>query len=118
MTEGEFATAVREAGGQVFIVGGWVRDRLRGAVPSDKDYVVTGLAEDAFIAVFPGAKRVGRGFPVYLLEVGGDTCEIAFARRERKTGPGYRGFEISARPDITIEDDLYRRDTTMNSMAE
>ena len=95
-----------------------MRDRLRGAVPHDKDYVVTGLVEDAFLAAFPEAKRVGRGFPVYLLEVDGNVCEVAFARRERKTGPGYRGFEMSARPDITIEDDLYRRDTTMNSMAE
>ncbi|MDR1134324.1 MAG: hypothetical protein LBL05_09165, partial [Synergistaceae bacterium] len=118
MTEREFARAVREAGGRAFIAGGWVRDRLRGVKPRDRDYVVTGLGEDVFAAVFAGAKRVGRGFPVYLLEVDGAPCEIAFARRERKTGPGYRGFEISARPDITIEEDLYRRDTTINSMAE
>jgi tRNA nucleotidyltransferase (CCA-adding enzyme) len=117
LTEAEFARAVREAGGRAFIVGGWVRDRLRGAAPHDRDYVVTGLAGDVFAAVFGEAKRVGRGFPVYLLEIGGDTCEVAFARRERKTGPGYRGFEISAHPDTSIEDDLYRRDTTMNSMA-
>ena len=118
MTEDEFARSVRAAGGRAFVAGGWVRDKLRGTVPHDKDYVVTGLAEDAFNAAFPGAKRVGRGFPVYLLEVAGNMCEVAFARRERKTDPGYRGFEISASPDTTIEDDLYRRDTTMNSMAE
>ena len=118
MTEDEFARSVREAGGHAFIAGGWARDKLRGVMPRDRDYVVAGLAEDTFSAVFPGARRVGRGFPVYLLEVGGDMCEVAFARREKKTGPGYRGFEISAHPDITIEDDLYRRDTTMNSMAE
>jgi tRNA nucleotidyltransferase (CCA-adding enzyme) len=118
LTEGEFARSVREAGGRAFVAGGWVRDRLRGVPPRDKDYVVAGLAEDAFIAAFPRAKRVGRGFPVYLLEVDGDTRDVAFARRERKTGPGYRGFEVSARPDTTMEDDLYRRDTTMNSMAE
>jgi tRNA nucleotidyltransferase (CCA-adding enzyme) len=117
LTEGEFARAVHEAGGRAFIVGGWVRDRLRGVRPHDRDYVVTGLAEDVFAAVFAGAKRVGHGFPVYLLEVDGDVCEVAFARRERKTGPGYRGFAVSARPDTSIEDDLYRRDTTMNSMA-
>jgi tRNA nucleotidyltransferase (CCA-adding enzyme) len=117
LTEREFARAVREAGGRAFIAGGWVRDRLRGAPSRDRDYVVTGLAGDVFAAVFAGAKRVGRAFPVYLLEVDGDMCEVAFARRERKTGPGYRGFEISAPPDVTIEDDLYRRDTTMNSMA-
>jgi tRNA nucleotidyltransferase (CCA-adding enzyme) len=117
LTESEFARAVREAGGRAFIAGGWVRDRLRGAAPRDRDYVVAGLAENAFAAAFGGARRVGRGFPVYLLEIGGYLCEVAFARRERKTGPGYRGFEISAHPDIAIEDDLYRRDTTMNSMA-
>ncbi|MDR3166010.1 MAG: hypothetical protein LBU13_10585, partial [Synergistaceae bacterium] len=117
MTEGEFARAVQEAGGRAFIVGGWVRDSLRGVRPHDRDYLVTGLAEDVFAAVFAGAKRVSRGFPVYLLEVEGDTCEVAFARREKKTGPGYRGFEVSACPDTTIEEDLYRRDTTMNSMA-
>ncbi|MDR0654264.1 MAG: hypothetical protein LBG12_13300 [Synergistaceae bacterium] len=101
MTEDEFARSVREAGGRAFVAGGWVRDNLRGTVPHDKDYVVTGLAEDAFNAAFPGAKRVGRGFPVYLLEVAGNVCEVAFARRERKTGPGYRGFEISASPGIS-----------------
>jgi tRNA nucleotidyltransferase (CCA-adding enzyme) len=118
LTEDEFARFVRDAGGRAFIAGGWVRDKLRGVAPRDRDYVVTGLTEDVFSAIFPGARRVGRGFPVYLLGVGGDTCEVAFARRERKTGPGYRGFEISAHPATTIEDDLYRRDTTMNSMAE
>ncbi|MDR1581206.1 MAG: hypothetical protein LBS35_12695 [Synergistaceae bacterium] len=118
MTEREFASAVRDVDGRAFIAGGWVRDKLRGAVPHDRDYVVTGLTEEAFAAAFPGARRVGRGFPVYLLDVDGDMCEVAFARRERKTGPGYRGFEISALPGTTIEDDLYRRDTTMNSMAE
>jgi tRNA nucleotidyltransferase (CCA-adding enzyme) len=117
LTEAEFARAVREAGGRAFIVGGWVRDRLRGAASHDRDYVITGLAEDVFAAAFGEAKRVGRCFPVYLLDVGGGMCEVAFARRERKTGPGYRGFEISAHPSTTIEDDLYRRDTTMNSMA-
>jgi tRNA nucleotidyltransferase (CCA-adding enzyme) len=118
LTEGEFARAVREAGGRAFIAGGWVRDKLRGVAPRDRDYVVTGFAGDAFAVAFREAKRVGRGFPVYLLEIDGDMCDVALARRERKTGPGYRGFAVSAHPDTTIEDDLYRRDTTINSMAE
>jgi tRNA nucleotidyltransferase (CCA-adding enzyme) len=118
LTEIEFARAVRETGGRAFIAGGHVRDKLRGALPRDRDYVVTGIAEVAFTVTFPRAMRVGRGFPVYLLEVDGDMREVAFARRERKTGPGHLGFGISASPGITIEDDLYRRDTTMNSMAK
>lgn len=108
---------VRSCGGRVFIAGGWVRDKLRGAVPKDKDYVISGLAEGIFCQVFPEAAKVGKSFPVYLLAIGGQDCEIAFARTERKTGAGYRGFAVSYDERVTIEEDLYRRDTTMNSMA-
>ena len=117
MEEKEFVEKIRQAGGRIFIVGGWVRDTLRGAVPKDKDYVVVGLSAETFLRLFPVARQVGRGFPVYLLRIDGKSSEIAFARRERKTGPGYRGFAIEAAPAITIEEDLYRRDTTMNSIA-
>ena len=65
----------------------------------------------------PDAPRVGRSFPVYLVPIDGHSCEVAFARRERKTGAGYRGFDVAFSPEVTIEEDLYRRDTTMNSMA-
>ncbi len=108
---------VRSCGGRIFIAGGWVRDKLRGAVPKDKDYVISGLAEALFCRVFPEAAKVGKSFPVYLLSVDGKDCEIAFARTERKTGAGYRGFAVSYDESVTIEEDLYRRDTTMNSMA-
>lgn len=117
MEEKEFVEKIRQAGGRIFIVGGWVRDTLRGAVPKDKDYVVVVLSAETFLRLFPVARQVGRGFPVYLLRIDGKSSEIAFARRERKTGPGYRGFAIEAAPAITIEEDLYRRDTTMNSIA-
>ena len=117
MKEEEFAERVRAGGGRLFIVGGWVRDSLRGAVPKDKDYLISGLAEKDFQQMFPQAKKVGRSFPVYLLSVAGKSAEIAFARTERKTGHGYCGFTITADPAISVEEDLYRRDTTMNSIA-
>ena len=117
MQEREFLEKVRSCGGRVFIAGGWVRDKLRGALPKDKDYVITGLAEPIFCRIFPAAAKVGKSFPVYLLSVDGRDCEIAFARTEKKTGAGYRGFAVNYDETVTIEEDLYRRDTTMNSMA-
>lgn len=117
MTEQEFADRVERSGGRVFIVGGWVRDFLRKAVPKDKDYVVVGMGGGSFGEVFPEAKLIGRGFPVFLLQLEGKYCEVAMARRERKTGSGYRGFTAEADRSITIQEDLYRRDLTVNSMA-
>ena len=117
MKEDEFARLCREAGGKAYIVGGWVRDFLRGAVPKDKDYVVCGLSEETFHELFPSAERVGKSFPVYLVRIDGTKCEVAFARRERKSGNGYRGFDVISSPELTIEEDLYRRDTTMNAVA-
>lgn len=117
MEETEFVARLRGAGARVFVVGGWVRDRLRGVPAKDKDYVVSGIEAQAFCALFPAAKRVGRSFPVYLLDIGGRSAEVAFARRERKTGTGYRGFAVAFSLEVTIEEDLYRRDTTMNSLA-
>ena len=117
MEEAKFVAMVRGIGGRVFLVGGWVRDMLRGAEAQDKDYVVSGLTEKQFCGLFPDAKKVGRSFPVYLTEIDGKSCEVAFARRERKTGAGYTGFTAEFSPETTIEEDLWRRDTTMNSMA-
>lgn len=117
MEEKEFAQAVYDRGGNVYIAGGWVRDRMRGVEARDKDYVVTGMEENAFRGAFPRASKVGKAFPVYLLEIGGKMCEVAFARKERKAGSGYRGFVVACDPTVTIEEDLYRRDTTMNSIA-
>ena len=117
MTEKEFALAVRSAGGRLYLVGGYVRDMVRQTRPKDKDYMVAGLTEAAFVALFPMARKVGKSFPVYLLEVDCQLCEVAFARKERKTGAGYRGFEVVYDPAVTAEDDLFRRDTTINSMA-
>ena len=117
ITEEIFTQKLNQASAKVYIVGGWVRDHLRGVTPHDKDYMVAGITEDAFRELFPQAQKVGRSFPVFLLSVDGQNCEVAFARKERKSGPGYHGFDVSYDPEVTVAEDLYRRDTTMNSMA-
>ncbi len=116
MTEKEFSKRVIEAGGAAYIVGGWVRDKLMGKAPNDKDYVVVGLTKEQFSGTFPEAKLIGNSFPVFLVEIDGVKCEVAFARKECKVGTGYKGFAVSVE-DISIEEDLYRRDTTVNSIA-
>ena len=117
MLESDFVRKVRSAGGRAFIVGGWVRDYLRGAKPKDKDYVLTGLDEQDVKNLFPKIKKIGKSFPVFQLEIDGEAAEIALARTEKKCGSGYHGFTVDFNKDITIEEDLYRRDTTINSMA-
>ncbi len=99
---------------KIYRVGGAVRDRLLGRPVHDTDFVVVGATEAEFRSRFPTAQRVGNTFPVYLV----DGVEYAFARRERKVGPGYRGFETVADPSVTLEEDLKRRDLTINAMAE
>lgn len=118
MTEREFAERIHHIGGTAYIVGGWVRDTLMGRSPKDKDYVVCGVNQDTFTAIFPDAKLVGRSFPVYLLNIDDKNSEVAFCRQEHKTGHGYRGFAVEFDESITIEEDLRRRDTTMNAMAQ
>lgn len=117
MREEDFVTALRKCGARVFIVGGWIRDQLRGVKAHDKDYMVAGIEEKTFVELFPAAERVGKSFPVYLVEIDGKKAEVAFARKERKTGSGYCGFSVEYDPAVTLEEDLYRRDTTMNSLA-
>ncbi|ANR70619.1 tRNA adenylyltransferase [Selenomonas sp. oral taxon 126] len=117
MREEEFVRALRDIGARVFRVGGCVRDHFRGAQAKDVDYAVTGIAEERFHALFPHAEKIGKAFPVYHVRVDGVRREVAFARRERKTGAGYRGFDVAFDPTVTIEEDLYRRDTRMNAMA-
>lgn len=117
MREEDFVKAVERAGGTAYLVGGWVRDHLRGAKPQDKDFVITGLEREAFAELFPAASLIGHAFPVYLVEIDGVRSEVSFARRERKSGHGYRGFAVDFGAEVTIEDDLFRRDTRINSMA-
>lgn len=117
MNEIEFAQVVKEAGGTAYRVGGSIRNQLLDIPIHDNDYCITGLSTIQFFREFPEAKPVGKSFPVYLLELDGELCEVAFARTERKTGAGHQGFEVNFNPNITIEEDLGRRDFTMNAIA-
>ena len=99
---------------KTYIVGGAVRDRLLGLPVHDRDWVVVGATPQDMLA--QGFKPVGKDFPVFLHP---DTHEeYALARTERKTAPGYRGFVVHAEPSVTLEQDLSRRDLTINAMAE
>ncbi len=99
---------------RTYLVGGAVRDKLLGLSVQDRDYVVVGATPQEMIA--RGFKPVGADFPVFLHP---DTKEeYALARTERKRGHGYKGFSVYAAPDVTLEDDLRRRDLTINAMAE
>ncbi len=101
---------------KTYLVGGAVRDTLLGLEPKDKDYVVVGATEeDVKEMISQGYQRVGADFPVFLHPQTGD--EYALARVERKVGEGYNGFEAFTSPDLTLEDDLRRRDLTINAMA-
>jgi SAM-dependent MidA family methyltransferase len=97
----------------IYLVGGAVRDELLGREPVERDWVVVGATPEQLIR--RGYRPVGRDFPVFLHPDTGE--EYALARTERKTGPGYRGFTVHAAPDVTLEDDLRRRDLTINAMA-
>ena len=118
MTERELAEIVHAQGGRLYRVGGCVRDALRGLPPKDVDFCVTGMVKKNFKELFPEAKECGKAFPVFLLTIDGKKAEVAFARTERKVAAGYCGFKVSCKPKVTIEEDLYRRDTTVNSMAQ
>ena len=98
---------------KVFLVGGAVRDELLGRPVTERDYVVVGAAPEALTTM--GYRPVGRDFPVFLHPDTGE--QYALARTERKTAPGYYGFETRFSPDVTLEDDLARRDLTINAMA-
>ena len=99
---------------QVYLVGGAVRDRLLGREVKERDWVVVGATPAELERA--GYLPVGRDFPVFLHPQTRE--EHALARLERKTGPGYRGFSTEFSPDVTLEDDLRRRDLTINAMAE
>ncbi len=99
---------------KAWIVGGAVRDRLLGRPVNDRDWVVVGSTPEAMAAA--GYTPVGRDFPVFLHPQTHE--EHALARTERKSGRGYLGFTVQASPDVTLEDDLARRDLTINAIAE
>ncbi len=98
---------------QIYQVGGAVRDSLLGRAVSDRDWVVVGASADQLLAL--GYRQVGADFPVFLHPHSHE--EYALARTERKSGQGYKGFITDATPAVTLEEDLARRDFTINAMA-
>jgi len=99
---------------KTYVVGGAVRDRLLGLPVADRDHVVVGATPDDMVAL--GYQPVGKDFPVFLHPRTHE--EYALARTERKSGRGYKGFVVYAAPEVTLEEDLVRRDLTINAMAE
>jgi tRNA nucleotidyltransferase (CCA-adding enzyme) len=107
------ARQIAEKGGRLYIVGGAVRDMLLEKEPHDIDYCVAGLSEDELREITHVSRVQGSSFPVFII----NRCEVAFARKERKTGTGHKSFEMFTDKSVTIEEDLARRDITINSMA-
>ncbi|HVY22141.1 MAG TPA: multifunctional CCA tRNA nucleotidyl transferase/2'3'-cyclic phosphodiesterase/2'nucleotidase/phosphatase, partial [Steroidobacteraceae bacterium] len=99
---------------KVYLVGGAVRDELLNLPVTEKDWVVVGATPDEMLA--QGYQTVGRDFPVFLHPQTHE--EYALARTERKTGTGYHGFATWFAPDVTLEQDLQRRDITINAIAK
>jgi len=98
---------------EIYLVGGAVRDKLLGFPVIEKDWVVIGETPESMVK--EGFRPVGKDFPVFLHPQSHD--EYALARTERKTAPGYKGFAVHASPDVSLEQDLIRRDLTINAMA-
>lgn len=99
---------------KIYLVGGAVRDKLLGLPVNEQDWVVVGATIQDMLKL--GYKQVGKEFPVFLHPKTGE--EYALARMERKVKPGYQGFTFDTSPDVTLEEDLIRRDLTINAMAE
>lgn len=112
--EGVIRVAWQNRRMRTYLVGGAVRDKLLGRPVIDRDHVVVGARPEDMLAL--GYKPVGKDFPVFLHPQSSE--EYALARTERKTGPGYRGFAVQADPGVTLEEDLARRDLTINAIAQ
>jgi tRNA nucleotidyltransferase (CCA-adding enzyme) len=120
----EIAGAIRQNGGRALVVGGWVRDLLRGHPSKDLDLEVFGVSQERLpdlLARFGRVETVGQSFPVYKVMVTGSdgTAEIdvALPRRESKKGRGHKGFEVYGDPDMSIEEAARRRDFTINAIS-
>ena len=118
MNINEIAHIIDNMGGRLFLVGGAVRDSILGVASHDHDYLVVGIETKKFISSFPHAEMTGNLFPVFRMEVEGEECEFAFARKEEKVSEGHNGFVMRFDPSVTVEEDLLRRDLTMNSIAQ
>ncbi|OFW04255.1 MAG: hypothetical protein A3I61_09745 [Acidobacteria bacterium RIFCSPLOWO2_02_FULL_68_18] len=120
------AAAVRDAGGRALIVGGWVRDRLRGRPSKDIDLEVFGIPENrlaALLTPFGRVEPVGQSFPVYKVsprdarDSDRGAIDVALPRRESKTGRGHKGFQVTGDPFMSIADAAQRRDFTINAIS-
>ncbi len=114
MNINEIAEKILKAGGKLYLVGGAIRDKIMGKEIYDRDYCITGIDKQEFKILFPEAIERGKSFEVFDI----DGVEFALARTERKTGLGHKEFETTTSKDITIEEDLARRDITINAIAK
>ena len=110
----DIASIIEKARGRLYLVGGAIRDQLIKRPIYDEDYCVCGLTKEEFINLFPDAILRGKSFEVFDLE----GKEFALARTEKKKGRGHKEFEITTGKDITITEDLKRRDITINAVAK
>lgn len=113
------ARAVAQAGGQAYLVGGWVRDRLLGLDAKDLDVEVHGLPEDELAELLEGLGRVnavGRSFGVYKVRVKGQELDVSLPRRDSKVGPGHRGIAVEGDPFMGVVEASRRRDLTLNAL--
>lgn len=110
----QIAKIIKQNGGNTYLVGGAVRDAILNKPIKDEDYCITGFTSEKFLKLFPMAKIRGKAFEVFVLE----GKEFALARKETKVGKGHKEFTIEANEDISIEEDLKRRDITINSIAQ
>ena len=110
----KIANTIQQHGGRLYLVGGAVRDFIIGIEIHDEDYCVTGLSKEEFVNLFPECHLKGKSFEVF--EMYGK--EFALARTESKNGRGHKDFCIKTGKNITIEEDLKRRDFTINSIAK
>ena len=119
----DIARAARDAGGRALIVGGWVRDRLRGHPSIDVDIEVFGVPQDrlaALLAPLGRVEPVGQSFPVYKVVRAGEShgaIDVALPRRESKSGRGHKGFEVHGDPFMSTTEAARRRDFTVNAIA-
>lgn len=110
----EIANKIKENDGTLYLVGGAVRDEIMNRKIHDEDYCIVGIEKETFEKIFPNAYKRGKSFGVYEIE----NKEFALARIDKKIGKGHKEFEILNGEDITIEEDLARRDITINSIAK
>ena len=110
----KIANIIEQNGGRLYLVGGAVRDTLLNKPISDEDYCVVGINKEKFLELFPSSVARGKAFEVFDI----DGKEFALARTEKKVGKGHKEFEITTGRNITIEEDLKRRDISINSIAK